>query len=193
MVAHSFGGQAFGLLPGTERVQRLVTFGTGAGWHGWMPPLERLRVLFLWNVAGPALVRARGYLAWSLLGQGEDLPRDLYLQWRRWCRWPRYFFDDPDLPGLEALFAQVRTPIVAVNALDDRWALPASRDAFMAAYRGAVVERVDLDPRSLGLRAIGHFSYFRPEAIELWRATLACLSDGGPWPIGAAPAGTGIR
>jgi predicted alpha/beta hydrolase len=126
-------------------------------------------------------------------GPGEDLPRDLYLQWRRWCRWPRYFFDDPDLPGLEALFAQVRTPIVAVNALDDRWALPASRDAFMAAYRGAVVERVDLDPRSLGLRAIGHFSYFRPEAIELWRATLACLSDGGPWPIGAAPAGTGIR
>ena len=77
MVAHSFGGQAFGLLPGTERVQRLVTFGTGAGWHGWMPPLERLRVLFLWNVAGPALVRARGYLAWRPCSPKSARPSSL--------------------------------------------------------------------------------------------------------------------
>jgi predicted alpha/beta hydrolase len=183
MVGHSFGGHAFGLLPGHERVQRLATFGTGAGWHGWMPPLERLRVQFLWHVAGPALVRARGYLAWSLLGMGEDLPRDLYLQWRRWCRWPRYFFEDPALPGLEDRFAQVRTPIVAINALDDRWAPPASRDAFMSAYRGAVVERVDLDPRRLGLRTIGHIQYFRPQAVDLWRATLRWLQAGGPWSL----------
>lgn len=64
MVGHSYGGHAFGLLPGHERVQRLATFATGAGWHGWMPPLERLRVKLLWNVVGPLLVRTTGYLAW---------------------------------------------------------------------------------------------------------------------------------
>lgn len=82
MVGHSYGGHAFGLLPGKERVQRFATFATGAGWHGWMPPLERLRVLFMWRVLGPLIVRAKGYLAWSLLGMGEDLPRGVYTQWR---------------------------------------------------------------------------------------------------------------
>jgi len=124
MVGHSFGGHAFGLLPSPERVQRFVTFATGAGWHGWMPPLERLKVLILWQVLGPLAVHAKGYLAWSLLRMGEDLPRDVFYQWRRWCRWPRYFFDDPDMQGVAGEFARVRTPIRAVNATDDRWAHP---------------------------------------------------------------------
>lgn len=172
MVGHSYGGHAFGLLPGHARVQRFATFGTGAGWHGWMPPLERLRVLFLWRVFGPLVVKRKGYLAWSAFGMGEDLPRDLFLQWRRWCRWPRYFFDDPELPGLAEEFAAVRTPIRAVNARDDRWATPASRDAFMQAYRNAPVERITLDPARSGLGPVGHMGYFRPRAMRLWQETL---------------------
>ena len=175
MVGHSFGGHAIGLLPAHQRIRRIVTFATGAGWHGWMPPLERLRVRFLWRVIGPLLVGASGYLSWSRLGMGEDLPRDLFLQWRRWCQWPRYFFEDPELPGLAAQFAEVRTPIRAVNAVDDRWAPPASRDAFMAHYRNAEVDLVTLDPRALGLRDIGHMGYFRPHAMALWADTLAWL------------------
>lgn len=178
MVGHSFGGHAFGLLPDPQRVQRFATFATGAGWHGWMPPLERLKVLILWWLLGPLVVRAKGYLAWSLVGMGEDLPRDVFFQWRRWCRWPRYFFDDPDMPGLAAEFARVRTPIRAVNASDDKWAPPASRDAFMAAYTNAEVQRVTLEPRSLGMARIGHMDYFRPQASALWQQTLDWLRSG---------------
>jgi predicted alpha/beta hydrolase len=172
MVGHSYGGHAFGLLPGHERVERLATFATGAGWHGWMPPLERLRVILLWRVFGPLVVKLKGYLAWSALGMGEDLPRDLFLQWRRWCQWPHYFFDDPDLPGLAEQFAQVRTPIRAINATDDKWATPASRDAFMQAYCNATVERITVDPKQGGFGEIGHIGYFRPRAISLWQETL---------------------
>ena len=175
MVGHSYGGHALGLLPNHAKVQRLATFATGAGWHGWMPPLERLRVHVLWRVIGPLLVQTRGYLAWSALGLGEDLPRDIFYQWRRWCGWPRYFFEDPALPDLAARFAAVRTPIRAVNAIDDKWATPASRDAFMAAYSGAPVERVTLEPRALGLREIGHMGYFRTPAAPLWDEALDWL------------------
>lgn len=176
MVGHSYGGHAFGLLPGHQRVDRLATFATGAGWHGWMPPLERLRVLALWWVFGPIVVKLKGYLAWSALGMGEDLPRDLFLQWRRWCRWPNYFFDDPELPGLTEQFAQVRAPIRAINAIDDKWATPASRDAFMKAYCNAEVERITLDPQQLGLGPMGHIGYFRPQAMSVWQETLDWLS-----------------
>jgi predicted alpha/beta hydrolase len=172
MVGHSYGGHAFGLLPGHQRVERLAIFGTGAGWHGWMPPLERFRVLLLWRVLGPLVVKFKGYLAWSALGMGEDLPRDLFLQWRRWSQWPRYFFDDPELPGLADEFARVRTPIRAINAIDDKWATPASRDAFIQAYRNAKLERITIDPGRSGLGPIGHIGYFRPQATRLWQETL---------------------
>lgn len=177
MVGHSYGGHAFGLLPNHQRVARFVTLATGAGWHGWMPHTEQLRVLFMWHVLGPPLTRWKGYLPSRLLGMGEDLPLDVYRQWRHWCSFPRYFFDDPAMASqrLAERFDAVRTPIVALNASDDHWAPPASRDAFMAAYRHAPLHRVTLQPRSLGLKAIGHMGYFRPAAKPLWDDMLAWL------------------
>lgn len=178
MVGHSYGGHAFGLLPGHERVQRFITFATGAGWHGWMPPLERLRVLLMWRVMGPVLVRGKGYLAWSVLGLGDDLPLGVYRQWRRWCQWPRYFFDDPECADFAGRFARVRTPIRAVNASDDHWAPPASRDAFMSAYVNAPLDLITLHPHEVGLKTIGHVGYFRPEAQKLWQQALDWLRAG---------------
>lgn len=178
MIGHSYGGHAFGLLPGKEHVQRFATFATGSGWSGWMPPLERLRVWFMWQVIGPLLVRLKGYLAWSLLGMGEDLPRKVFLQWRHWCQWPRYFFDDPQQPLLAHEFAQVTIPIRAINALDDKWAPPASRDAFMAAYSHAQLECITIDPKSISMSSIGHMGYFRPQASALWQETLNWLTRG---------------
>jgi predicted alpha/beta hydrolase len=169
MVGHSFGGHAFGLLPNHDRVARFYTFATGAGWHGWMPRTEQLRVQTMWRVIGPALTRWKGYLPWSILGMGEDLPLNVFLQWRHWCQYPRYFFDDPAMSHLAARFAAVRTPIVAANALDDRWAPPRSRDAFMAAYANSDWQAVDV-PLTRG--AIGHMGYFRPTSAPLWDAAL---------------------
>jgi len=178
MVGHSYGGHAFGLLPEHNQVQRFATFATGAGWHGWMPPLERVRVRLMWHVLGPLIVRAKGYLAWSLLGMGEDLPRDVFYQWRHWCRWPRYFFDDPAMQEVSGQFAQVRTPILAINATDDKWAPPSSRDAFMAGYCNAPVQAMTIEPRNLGRSGIGHMNYFRPQARVLWQQTLDWLRTG---------------
>jgi predicted alpha/beta hydrolase len=173
MVGHSYGGHAFGLLHNHERVARFYTFATGAGWHGWMPPLEQLRVQIMWRVLGPLLTRWKGYLPWSLLRMGEDLPLDVYRQWRHWCSYPRYFFDDPALAAeMASRFAQVRTPIVAANALDDHWAPPASRDAFMAGYTQTQWQAVTLDSSTAGLGPIGHMGYFKAKAEPLWNDVL---------------------
>jgi predicted alpha/beta hydrolase len=171
MVGHSFGGHAFGLLPNHDRVARFYTFATGAGWHGWMPRGEQWRVQAMWRLIGPALTRWKGYLPWSLLGMGEDLPLNVFRQWRHWCQYPRYFFDDPAMSHLAGRFAAVRTPIVAANALDDRWAPPRSRDAFMAAYVNADWRGVDIPSARRG-GAIGHMGYFRPAAAPLWDSVL---------------------
>ncbi|TVP87507.1 MAG: alpha/beta fold hydrolase [Pseudomonadaceae bacterium] len=168
MVGHSLGGHAFGLLPNHAKVAGLYTFGTGAGWHGWMPPLERLRVWTMWQVFAPLIARRKGYLAWRSLGMGEDLPLGAYEQWRRWCSFPRYYLDDPLFPEAADLLAQVTSPIMAANALDDAWALPRSRDAFMPGYLNAPWQVVDIDPQRVSTRKIGHMGYFRSHAEPLW-------------------------
>lgn len=177
MVGHSYGGHALGLLPNHHLISRFYVFGTGSGWHGWMPPLERLRVLAMWHLILPLLTAWKGYTPWGMLGLGADLPRGVYEQWRRWCGFPRYFFDDPEMAGIEDEYAAVRTPIVAANSTDDLWALPRSRDAFMFAYRNAPVTSVDIDPRQ-GSGSIGHMGYFRQSAQPLWDDVLEWFLPG---------------
>ncbi|RMN53149.1 putative alpha/beta hydrolase protein [Pseudomonas amygdali pv. hibisci] len=176
IVGHSFGGHAFGLLPNHHKVGGFYVFGTGAGWHGYMPMGERLRVLTMWNLVLPVLTWWNGYCPWKLLGMGEDLPVDVYRQWRHWCRFPHYFFDDPAMRGIERSYAAVRTPIVAANSLDDLWAMPASRDAFVQSYRNALLTRKDLNPAHAG-GTVGHMGYFRPSAAPYWDEALSWFTS----------------
>ncbi|MCG9756230.1 alpha/beta fold hydrolase [Shewanella insulae] len=171
VIGHSYGGHAFGLLPNHHKVSGCYVFGTGAGWHGYMPFGEQLKVLTMWHLVLPVLTWWKGYCAWQVFGMGEDLPKNAFSQWRHWCRYPHYFFDDPKMEGIETLYQAVETPMVAANALDDLWAMPRSRDAFVQYYRNAPLTRQDLDPQTLGGK-IGHMGYFRQPATPLWQASL---------------------
>jgi predicted alpha/beta hydrolase len=176
LVGHSYGGHALGLQPDLSIVSSLHAYGTGSGWHGWMPRTERLRVHVMWNVLGPVLVRSHGYLAWKQLGLGQDLPVDVYRQWKAWCRYPRYWFDDPDVgEEMAALFARVTVPISAINSVDDRWSSPAARDAFFSGYARAPVTVRDLRPADIEQASIGHMGYFRRGSERLWDDLLADL------------------
>jgi predicted alpha/beta hydrolase len=171
MVGHSYGGHGFGLMPNHRAIRAFYTFASGAGWHGHMPVPERYKVWALWNVLGPPLVAAFGYLPGQVIG-GEDLPIDVYRQWRHWCRHPHYFFDDPAMAPALSHFAEVRTPIKAATSIDDLWAPPVSRDFFFKGYRNTSVTPVDLNPADLNLKSLGHMGYFRKSAQPLWDTAL---------------------
>lgn len=168
MVGHSYGGQALGLTRNHAQVRMMYCFGTGAGWHGYMPLKTKIQVQVIWNIVFPPVVAVHGYLPWSKFNMGADLPLDVYRQWRQWCKHPHYFFADPEQQHLHAQYAQVKTPIYAVAALDDDWALPASRQAFMQHYRQAPLHYIDVQAKDSGLKAIGHMGYFRKGAEKLW-------------------------
>ena len=171
-VGHSFGGHAIGLLPNHACISACYSLGSGAGWAGWMPWPEALKVRLLWRWVLPPLVALKGYMAWSLLGMGDDLPRGVYRDWKRWCAYPRYYFDDPRMAHLAEQYAQVRMPCVFATSLDDPWAPPRSRNAFVKAYCNAPVTRRDLQP---GNGAIGHMGYFKAQAQPLWDEILTWL------------------
>lgn len=178
-VGHSYGGQVMGLLPNHDRLQACYTFGSGAGWAGWMPPLERFKVNLVWKVLMPPIVAAKGYMAWSLLGLGDDLPLGVYQSWRHWCQFPHYFFGDPERPDLAARAAQLRTPCLFAVAEDDAWAPPRSRDALIKGYPNTPLQTLDIP--SPGSKAqIGHMGYFRPACSALWQDALDWLLAHAP-------------
>jgi predicted alpha/beta hydrolase len=182
LVGHSLAGHAIGLLPDPYRLRAAWVAAGGAGWHGYMPSREQRKVWLLWNVIGPVATRLLGYQPMKAFGIGEDIPVSVYRRWKQWCRFPHYFFDDPDPVSrdLVAGFAGVGIPIAAVNATDDWWALPASRDAFFKGYTGATVEAVTVTPAELGVREVGHMGYFREHVGRaLWPRTMDWLQMHG--------------
>ncbi len=178
LVGHSFGGHALAMTPNHSRVHAGFIYGMGAGWHGWMTARERLKVQLLWGVVGPLLTRAHGYLPWSRIGMGEDLPIDAYRQWRQWCRYPHFCLDDPALGAeLRAQFAQVATPLCVASSTDDAWSPPRSRNAILTGFTNAPLTRLDLDASALPVKALGHMGFFRTTAESLWPAVFQWFRD----------------
>ena len=180
LVGHSLGGHIIGQLPRPNALQAAYVCGTGAGWHGWMPRPERYRAWALWNLIGPVTTRVFGYHPMSKLGMGEDLPMGVYRDWKRWCSYPHYFFDDPTARAISEKYADVRIPLAAAVATDDLWAPPISRDAFFKGYSGAAIDRINLTPDELGVKQIGHMGYFRAQSgAVLWPRMLDWLGQHG--------------
>lgn len=174
VVAHSFGGYALGLADRPQLLAAAYLFGVGAGWHGYMPRMEGLKVWTMWNLGFPLLTRWKGYAPWKLLGIGEDIPLGVHRQWRRWCSYRHFFFDDRQLqPQLGEVFARLRLPITALNATDDLWAMPAARDALLPGYANAMITSRNVDPQPFG--GLGHMGYFRQKAQPLWTEALHWL------------------
>ena len=172
ITAHSYGGQALGLTPNHDKVTAMMCFGTGAGWAGYMPFKEKFKVSVMWNIIFPPIVAIKGYLPWSKLNMGADLPLGVYQQWRKWCKNPTYFFADPELQALKTQYASVKTKIYAVSAIDDDWALPNSRNAFMQHYRHADMQYIDIEAHQFGMKEIRHMGYFRKGAEKIWDTML---------------------
>ena len=88
-IGHSFGGQALGLIPDNAEVSRALLIAAQAGYWKLMAAPERYRVYAMMNFIGTPLTRLLGYApGWS--GIGEDLPKDVFLQWTDWVMSKRY-------------------------------------------------------------------------------------------------------
>jgi predicted alpha/beta hydrolase len=175
-VGHSFGGQAIGLLPNNEVISRTLMIAAQAGYWRLFSPPENYRVLAMMN-AGRLVTHAFGYTpGWT--GIGEDLPKDVFLEWTKWVMSPRYFLDDATLPEL-ANFPRYHGALRAIGINDDPWATPPAIDLLLSAFTGTRPERIQVDPRALGGGPIGHFGFFRPHHRDtLWCDAADWLTEG---------------
>src|SRR5688572_9957669 len=177
VVGHSFGGQALGLLPQAERLAAAVLVGAQSGywrlWDGW----RRLQVAALWHALIPGLSAACGFFPGRLLGLGENSPAGVAREWAEWGRRPGYV-TEAEGGALAGGYARVLCPLRAYSFSDDTFAPPRAVEALLGFYSSARVERRALTPRDLGVRAFGHWAFFRDRYREpLWTEAAAWLRE----------------
>ena len=167
-VGHSFGGQALGLLPDNTEVSRALLIAAQAAYWKLMASPERYRVYAFLNYVGIPLTKLLGYApGWS--GIGEDLPKEVFLQWVRWVMSERYMFTDPNLPGLTN-FANYKGAMRALCLSDDPWATRPAVELLCSGFTAIKPEIITVTPADAGVTKIGHFGFFRPEHRDtLWR------------------------
>ena len=168
-IGHSVGGHAIALSPSSGALRAAVMVASHAGAShtikGWG---ERQRVRFIMRVLAPVLVALNGYMPNKRLGFGEDLPGVAMTQWRRWTTLPRYFFDDPAMAA-DARMAQLRIPLLVVSFDDDPWANANAVQMLISPLKNAQMEHWHLDPRDVGLAAVGHMGFFKKRSEQqLW-------------------------
>jgi len=173
VVGHSFGGQTVGMLENAERLHAVVGVSAQSGHWAVQGGKEPVRVRIIVTVLIPLIARLFGYFPWSRFARGEDLPKNVALEWAAWCRNRNYPLDDPTLP-LDR-YKSFAAPILAYSIEDDDWGTSRAVDEMMRAYVN--VTRRHLRPEDYGLSRLQHMGYFREGSEPLWQEAIEWLDE----------------
>jgi len=169
LVGHSIGTQLAGLLPNYDRLQKIVAITSSTGTYYQQPFPHNLIRWFLWYGLMPVLTATTGYGALKRLGLMEDLPKDVLLQWGRWCKHEAYFGVDFGKSITEQYFDRITVPFLSLEMADDNIATPATVQGLLRYYRNAAIQRQLIQPAEAGVRELGHFGFFRSKFQDtLW-------------------------
>ena len=166
-IGHSFGGQSFALIPGAERLAAALAVGSQSGyWRHWRGA-PRAGMWLLTHALLPGISRLFGYFPAAALGQGENIPAGVAIEWARWCRHPDYLVG---ALGAKEQYARFSAPLRLYWVADDPYAPLAAAEALLELYPRAPSELTRVMPRELGAERIGHFGFFREQFRDtLWR------------------------
>lgn len=175
-IGHSMGGFAPGLAHNNHLIARQLNVATLSGHWRYMDGLEKYKVAFFMSVMMPLITRLRGYFPGAIMGNAEDMPYGVMLEWARWCMSPNFLFDDPDLSS-KANFEKFDAPLRALQISDDVWgteeAVAHITERFVNSP-GAHIRQID--PADAGATAIGHMGFFRERFRDtLWRDAVSWL------------------
>ncbi|MGE0388433.1 MAG: hypothetical protein AB7Q97_27225 [Gammaproteobacteria bacterium] len=166
MVAHSLGGQIVGLSPLAGRLRAIFMMGTAHGyWRRWRERRRRLRMLFMWHLVAPPLIRALGYFPGDWFGELR-LPRKAAWEMRRFCLHPNWLCDEQGR-RYRPHNDDIRAPLRHLLVSDDEVVTPGGEIDLADFYPNAAWTEDRRTPADFGVGAIGHFGFFRrtmPEA-----------------------------
>ncbi len=174
-IGHSIGGFAPGLAHNNHLIAKQVNIATLSGHWRFMKDRERYKVAFFMFTLMPLITRVWGYFPGWVMGNAEDMPRGVMLEWARWCRSGNFLFDDPSLSS-KKYFEQFEAPLRAYQFSDDVWGTKRAVGHITERYVRAKNRHIrSISPADIGTVNIGHMGFFR----ERFRDTL--WPDAAEW------------
>lgn len=172
-LGHSCGGQLLGLAPSCRNVDCITFVACQSGyWNLWPFPLN-IGLLITWQFLF-VLAAIFDYVPTKLLGISSlDLPRGVARQWAEWGITPGYLFNEKHKLDTSR-YEEVKVPILSYDFDDDILLAPArSVKALLSKYPAADIQERHVQHKSLNLKKIGHFGFFKERMKEtLWQETL---------------------
>ncbi len=181
IIGHSMGGQLVGLMDNYDKVDRLILIASSTGyWKDMSSPFKWLMPP-LWFLLIPIIVSIYGYANAKVLGQGENLPKGVALQWRNWCINPNYFHDHFKSSKTNLFFDKFLIPIKSIQIDDDPIANHITANKLVSYYSNAKIEVERISPRQMGVKKIGHTGFFsRKFKDTLWTQLIADIENRNP-------------
>lgn len=186
LVAHSMGGQLLGMIPTHARYSQAIAIASGTGYWRYMSAPFRYFTAAIWFTFIPITTAFFGYATAKAVGQGEDLPKNVALDWRRWCLRPEYFGPELGTRIRPVFFGEVTLPFISYRLSDDPIANDRTVPHLLSFYPNAAVTQHRITPEELGEKRIGHAGFFsRRFKASLWPRVVADLTAGN---LAATPA-----
>ncbi|WP_108866823.1 alpha/beta fold hydrolase [Aquimarina aquimarini] len=169
MIGHSMGGQLVGFMQNNQKIDKLIIIASGTGYWKDMPKGKlKLLMPFLWYIYMPLSTFIYGFANAKKIKQGENLPKGVALQWRKWCLNKNYWETELENSLNKKSFAKLSGPIKSMIFTDDTIVSKKANKQLLSYYDQTVIEEIEITPSSFGFKKIGHFGFFSKKSEKLW-------------------------
>lgn len=168
MIGHSAGGQLLGINPLYSKVHQVIAVAGSTGYIKGLKGKSKILAPVMFNLVFPISSLIKGYGATQFIGMGENLPKLVAKQWREFCSQAGYVKNAIGKTVHHDFHHQIVCPVTSIWATDDEIATQANVKDLLRLYPNASTEMIELDPVSLGFKAIGHMLIFKKSHQTLW-------------------------
>lgn len=176
LLGHSIGGQMIGLAPSSTKADRIILVAAQSGYWKFWKGFGKLRMLANWYILFPILTNIFGYLPSEKVSAMKNLPKNVALEWRKWCVTKNYLFDY--FSKSELFYSSINSKITSYSVSDDNYAPKEAVDWLANKFENCTMERIHLVPSDLDQNHIGHFGFFKKKLKNnFWIAVLQQINN----------------
>ena len=171
------GGQQIGFMKNNNAIDQIVLIASSTGY--WWDMSFPYKVLMppLWFLFIPITTQTYGYANAKKIRQGQNLPKGVALEWRKWCINPNYFEDEFNKTIKPEYFNQIKAPIKSIQIADDPIANKITANKILKYYSNSKIDVELIRPADLKVEKIGHTGYFsRKFKDSLWKKLVSDLT-----------------
>jgi predicted alpha/beta hydrolase len=177
-IGHSIGGQLIGLLDQHHHIRKVLAVNAALGYWGYFPFPMKFIIWLLWYIVGPFMVRIYGYGKMKKIGWGENLPRNILMEWRGWCLSKTYFRSFLQKELQMDKFYHFKAPITAIYTSDDFIANDKTVPLMMNFFPNSPSRILRLAVDQYTPHKVGHTGIFRKKfKANLWPVLLHAIEE----------------